>query len=65
MESALRPLLAEFGAELEVVDVDADADPELEALFNELVPVLLYEGTELCHHFLEVAKVRDYLGEIR
>lgn len=63
MESALRPLLAEFGAELEVVDVDAD--PELEALFNELVPVLLYEGTELCHHFLEVAKVRDYLGEIR
>ncbi len=63
MELALLPLLAEFGAELDVVDVDAD--PELEALFNESVPVLLYEGTELCHYFLEVTKVRDYLSKIR
>lgn len=63
MEAALAPLAAEFSAEVEVIDVDAA--PELEALYNELVPVLLHEGTELCHYFLDEAKVRDYLSKIR
>lgn len=63
MEVALAPLALEFGAEVEVVDVDAD--PALEALYDELVPVLLHQGQELCHYFLDVAKVRDYLSEIR
>jgi len=63
MESALRPLLAEFGVDVEVLDVDADS--ELEALYDELVPVLLHEGSELCHYFLDAIKVRDYLSEIR
>jgi thioredoxin reductase (NADPH) len=63
MEAALTPLAAEFGAEVDVIDVDAD--PQLEALYNELVPVLLHEGVELCHYFLDEAKVRDYLGKIR
>ncbi len=60
---ALRPLLAEFDIDLEVLDVDAD--PTLEALYDELVPVLLHDGEELCHYFLDDRKVRDYLGEIR
>lgn len=60
MEVALAPLAAEFGAEVEVIDVDAD--PQLEALYNELVPVLLHEGRELCHYFLDEAKVRDCLS---
>ena len=63
MEAALMELRAEFGFTLEVLDVDADI--ELEARFNELVPVLLHGETELCHHFLDVPKVRDYLGDIR
>ncbi|ACV34861.1 glutaredoxin family protein [Accumulibacter sp.] len=63
MEVALRPLLAEFDIDLEVLDVDAD--PTLEALYDELVPVLLHDGEELCHYFLDDRKVRDYLGEIR
>jgi hypothetical protein len=63
MELALRPLLAEFGVDVEVFDVDAD--PELEALYDELVPVLLHQGSELCHYFLDVIKVRDYLSKIR
>jgi len=62
MESALRPLASELGFSLEILDVDAD--PELEARFDEMVPVLLHEGVELCHYVLDVAKVRDYLGEI-
>jgi len=56
MEVALAPLAAEFGVEVEIVDVDAD--PQLEALYDELVPVLLHEGKELCHYFLDAAKVR-------
>lgn len=63
MEVALAPLATEFGIEVEVLDVDAD--PALEALYNELVPVLLYDGNELCHYFLDTAKVRDYLSKIR
>lgn len=62
MEAALVPLAVEFGLSVDVLDVDADA--ELEARFNERVPVLLHEGNELCHYFLDVAKVRDYLGKI-
>ncbi|MCB4361735.1 glutaredoxin family protein [Quatrionicoccus australiensis] len=63
MEVALAPLLAEFGAVLKVVDVDAD--PLLEARYDELVPVLLHADTELCHYFLDEAKTREYLAGIR
>ena len=51
-----------FGIEL----VDVDADPALEATYGELVPVLLDDGGhELCHYFLDEAKVREYLGAFR
>ena len=63
MEVALEPLLAEFGAVLKVVDVDAD--PLLEARYDELVPVLLHADLELCHYFLDVPKTREYLAGIR
>ena len=62
MEEALAVLLAEFCVDLEVLD--CDADPALEALYDELVPVLLHDGRELCHYFLDVSKVRDYLSKI-
>ncbi len=63
MEAALAPLAEEFGAEVIVVDVDAD--PDLEAKYDELVPVLLHGDTELCHYFLDEAKTREYLAGIR
>ena len=63
MQEALAPLLAESGARLVVLDVDAD--PALEAKYDELVPVLLHGENELCHYHLETAKVREYLAEIR
>ena len=63
MELSLTPLAVEFGVSVAVVDVDAD--PELEALYGERDPVLLHEGNELSHYFLEIAKVRDYLSKIR
>lgn len=65
MEVALRPLAAELAVEVEVIDIDADAHADLRVLYDERVPVLLHERAELCHYFLEVAKVRDYLSQIR
>ena len=63
MEVAVAPLAAEFGIPLRIVDVDAD--PQLEAKYDELVPVLLLGEHELCHYFLDKAKVREVLGQIR
>ncbi|MGE5770006.1 MAG: glutaredoxin family protein [Betaproteobacteria bacterium] len=63
MEVALAPLAVEFGASVAVVDVDAN--PDLEAKYDELVPVLLHGQNELCHYFLDESKTREYLAAIR
>lgn len=63
MEAALLPLIEEFGAVLNIIDVDLD--PMLEARFDELVPVLLHRDNAICHHFLDEHKTREYLAEIR
>ncbi len=62
MEAEIRPIAQEFGWRLEILDVDAD--PVLEACYDERVPVLLHAGRELCHYFLDAVKVRDYLSKI-
>lgn len=63
MEVALAPLVSEYGATIKVLDVDGD--PDLEAKYDELVPVLLHGDKELCHYFLDEAKTREYLAGIR
>ncbi|MFM0287753.1 glutaredoxin family protein [Paraburkholderia megapolitana] len=60
MLAALEPLLAEFGVQVEVIDIDAD--PALETRFNEWVPVLVCDGVELCHYHLDEARVRAALA---
>ncbi|HXC41872.1 MAG TPA: glutaredoxin family protein [Burkholderiales bacterium] len=60
MEAALRRLQAEQPFELEVLDVDAD--PALEARFNELVPVLMEGERELARYHLDVAALRAELA---
>lgn len=62
MEVALMPLATEFGATVTVLDVDAD--PALDARYDELVPLLLHGEIEICHHFLDVGKTREYLAGI-
>lgn len=55
--------LAQPGQPFDVDVIDVDADPALEARFNELVPVLYgrLDEPELCHYFLDEAAVRRYL----
>ena len=63
MERALVPLMQEFAAEMEILDVDAD--PLLEERYGEIVPVLLHGQNELCRFVLDSGKVRDYLNDFR
>lgn len=62
---ALENLRDEPGVRAFAIEVlDVDADPVLEAKYDELVPVLADgEGRELCHYFLDAAKVREYLNQ--
>jgi hypothetical protein len=34
-------------------EVDIDRDPALIMRFDALVPVLFFDGREICHHFLD------------
>jgi thiol-disulfide isomerase/thioredoxin len=60
MLDGLKPLADAFGATVEVVDVDSD--PELVARYDELVPVLVCGGVELCHYRLDGDRVRAVLA---
>lgn len=48
---------------VEVIDIDAAGDAELLGRYDELVPVLFADlaQPELCHYFLDEAKVRAVL----
>lgn len=59
MRDQLQPFQQEFDFELDVIDIDED--PVLEEKYNELVPVLLHGGQEICHWFLDEDKLRVYL----
>lgn len=60
MLAALNALRGEHDFDVEVRDVDAD--PAWVERYDELVPVLLLGDEELCHYFLDAAKVREVLG---
>ena len=55
---ALQPIADELGWSVTVLDVDAD--PELEARWDELVPVVLGGDSVLCHYRLDESAVRAY-----
>ncbi|PXW26541.1 glutaredoxin family protein [Paraburkholderia caballeronis] len=59
MRAALEPMLAGTGARFDVIDVDSD--PALQARYDELVPVLVCDGVELCHYHLDEVRVRAAL----
>jgi thioredoxin-like negative regulator of GroEL len=64
MLAALQAFMARQGQAYSVDVVDVDADPDLVARYDELVPVLVAApaGTELCHYFLDEAALRHHLG---
>jgi hypothetical protein len=57
---ALEPWRASGAIAVTVVDVDADA--LLEQRYGERVPVLCWEGGEICHYVLDSARLREVLA---
>lgn len=60
MRAALEPLIAGTGAQLDVIDVDSD--PALRERYDELVPVLVCDGVELCRYHLDDSRVKAVLA---
>lgn len=62
---ALRNLQAQVSFDFQVVDIDSD--PELVARYGDKIPVLLSSFTrqEICHYFLDLAALDDYLAKFR
>ena len=60
MAQALVELQRAHPFTFEVVDVDADQS--LVERYDELVPVLVYQGQELCHYFLNREAVLKVIG---
>lgn len=60
MLAQLAPWRERYGFDVDVVDVDAD--PELEARYNELVPVLMLGEEEICHWHLDEARLQQCLA---
>ena len=59
MRDALQPLVLQHGGAL--TEIDVDTDPALDALYGDLVPVLLHgdvdAGVVLCHYHLDRPRV--------
>ncbi len=68
LRDALRQALGEIPAVIEMVDVDADE--ALVARYDELVPVLMGQGSngqwqELCHYHLDKARLQAFVAEMK
>jgi thioredoxin reductase (NADPH) len=63
MRDALGPLALAHGATVQEIDIDTE--PDLEAAYGELVPVVLHgnvdAGQVLCHYHLDRARVVEAL----
>ncbi len=62
---ALQDLQKQVSFDFQVVDIDSD--PELIALYGEKIPVLVSaaDNQEICHYFLDLAALDDYLDKFR
>jgi Glutaredoxin-like domain (DUF836) len=63
MVAALTSLQPLYGFSMDVVDIDAD--PELEARYDLLVPVLTINGEEICHYILDREKLAAAMAKFR
>lgn len=62
---ALQNLQTQVSFAFQVIDIDSD--PELVACYGDKIPVLMssHNGQEICHYFLDLAALDDYLAEFR
>lgn len=65
MMLALQHLQQQVSFDFKVVDIDSD--PELVKCYGERIPVLMspFTNQEICHYFLDLAALDDYLGKFR
>ena len=63
MIAALGEWQRRLGFHLEIVDVDTDEN--LKSLYGERVPVLVAEGEEICHYYLNALALDAYFAKIR
>jgi thiol-disulfide isomerase/thioredoxin len=63
MIAALREWQGRHGFHLEIIDVDSDDD--LKSRYGERVPVLMAEGEEICHYYLNYRALDAYFTKIR
>jgi hypothetical protein len=63
LEALMRLRTPQQPITVDVIDIDSADDPALLAKYDELVPVLFADlaQPELCHYFLDEAKVRQVL----
>jgi hypothetical protein len=63
MLAALEALRGQHVFSVEVLDVDSR--PDWVERYDQLVPVLTLGNEEICHYFLDTAKVREVLSRFR
>ncbi len=61
MENILPEYLDNAGLSFNVVYIDDN--PDLEQLYGTLVPVLKAGQTEICHYFLDIKALQQYISE--
>jgi glutaredoxin len=54
-----QPIAERHGFVIETVDIDRD--PDLAARHHTRIPVLLLDGREICHHFLDADALEQAL----
>jgi glutaredoxin len=62
-KSQMAPLLAEFGARLREIDIDAD--PQLRDLYNLDVPVIFVDGRKVAKHRVDLKQLKRQIQEAR
>jgi len=62
MEAQLPPYLEQPGIALEIIYIDKN--DELEQLYGTLVPVLKAGDREICHYFLDIKALQQYISEV-
>ena len=50
------------GETVAVTVIDVDRHAVLEAQWGDMVPVLLHGEREICHYFLDMAKLSEFLN---